>query len=629
MKYICQIQDGLMLVQLDDRSICIENTGYPYRDTEKSNYEMLQDLFMLELSEDKSIDWVRSRYPQLRTYLLSCWQFSKVPNIEELFSAMKSSDRNIESKVAHDKYEETWRLNVLERGRVYKYLFEDSCYIYVLSDVNAIKGKIGVEVRKRCRDAWGARGYLDADKVYIAFHHINLEVFAGIEESCVCVGFDNVERVTLHYMFDKYTEFGFLFLPAILLFVGVNTLSKSCFELNSTGMREFNDAIRKTNTIHGNFHFSNGWSRVLSSYVKSTYDLSISDVCDFVNSVTSNLLTKEEQEKVLTSPIIHDSFYITDSVFKDKSIDIDVDRYIRCLKLAAEKHYSISRSVRLDKFTKDILEKTYEGVLYAFARITAKNIVICWDKHCSFEIKRPMLAKLYTGSERFRELMNIEMNGLKPTLSQADNMIQYEFANMMDISISEYVALSYYLKYSLSTKYKNSVLTLLRNDLTYDSSKEVIMTLFNGDIARLLVMGGTILDDLSASFADMLEARNLNLRCDVRNYLGTSLSVFEYIFINYADVLFKRDVEWTVTDTEYIYEYTFCLIFGEDDIKRTSVDKDFINKIKKILISDFLACLIIEQKVFLKGLSFLYYDNVYVSFDYDDQRISLSYDFGE
>ena len=70
MKYICQIKEGYMLAQegTDDKLV-ITFTGYPYPDTEKSSFEMMQDLLDKYCNIKYTIEFYQRVFPVITDYL--------------------------------------------------------------------------------------------------------------------------------------------------------------------------------------------------------------------------------------------------------------------------------------------------------------------------------------------------------------------------------------------------------------------------------------------------------------------------------------------------------------------------------------------------------------------------------
>lgn len=73
MRYICQLKNGLMLKELNAEQLKVENTGYPYPDTEQPQLDML---FELLSDYGFSYDYTESNYSKLVVVILN--NFSEV-----------------------------------------------------------------------------------------------------------------------------------------------------------------------------------------------------------------------------------------------------------------------------------------------------------------------------------------------------------------------------------------------------------------------------------------------------------------------------------------------------------------------------------------------------------------------
>ena len=73
MRYICQLKNGLMLKELNAEQLKVENTGYPYPDTEQPQLDML---FELLSDYGFSYDYTERNYSKLVVVILN--NFSEV-----------------------------------------------------------------------------------------------------------------------------------------------------------------------------------------------------------------------------------------------------------------------------------------------------------------------------------------------------------------------------------------------------------------------------------------------------------------------------------------------------------------------------------------------------------------------
>lgn len=628
MRYICQVADGWMLVESDSNELKMINTGYPYPNTEKSNFEMVQDLIYDSIGVNVSSNWCRDKYHLLKKYLMFCAENSCEVDVNALYKTMESGtfkpDTHIVSKNIAKEIEQGSIKSVLSSesdGGIYEFAplslgMFDCYYVHNIAKIPC------QEYMKKLLSGNFAK-IAKENGSFVMFCHKNQSIFDNIAQP----KYKDIQKALkptsvaveaeVSSIFEKCLGLDLRLVIAMISVAEAEACCNVCYELTKSDLSKILVEISKVNAIGGNQYLSDAYAKALTTYVRKVNGVDIAEMCKKVNVLSSAVFSKATQMQIIDKKI---------NIIK-QPVTIDVDTFLKYVLIAAREWLNRPLDVNSANFDKyeSTLGDSYEGVVCYTVENAARNSTFYDGDDCSFSVGAPQIGTLYLTNPQLKEIVDKAMVGMQPTKTTEKGII-YQLSNYFDAEWANILGFLLHNKISnLSSHSMHSVI-----DSMYDSEMDDLLNSLFSDLERRIVIDSDGLDKVKnvISFAFLNQDSFASSMKNVSKYVGHSFDLLAELFLNFGDDFFIDGLKWYKDGDTYGVDYKFCFRDGtlttkKNIVANTTISNKTFETLKTACKLDFVVRLVTEKRVFENGVSFISLDDVKLVFDEKSQRVSL------
>ena len=593
-----------MLVKTEDGRLMIVKTGYPYPDTVKQNYNMLQDLFMGELSIPCSIGWIRDRYSAFRSYAMSCVDKGVYTiDVRELYLKMQETSLDSVLKTVDEDD---------GKCKIY-YINKESSNIYMLL-VKNIRYSDSKDILLRTLNKFGIRSFPESDAPLLILSS-DLRIMEKVTDSLYGTVQDSLTTYLASILVksdkvrdevDKIIR-GSTCLSLDAMFLICNCIdedstfrSNEIFSLDMTGLEKLNDTmVEYYIRIQVSGVLQERLLPLVNKFASSKYNM---DLYGFLlyslprrKGIFSGVVT-DEVVRLLHSTSQLKHYQATLIVLKDYGIEnVENNKYIAdWFKIYAE---FFSQSLETPK-----LENEHVLVFNLPSSIDV-NIKECYEKVSI--LSRTLDRRL----------------GMKPTY--IDNMrIEYDLSKYFDIDISGIIG--HFIFWRLGLRLNTSETKLLHKNRV-DS---LIDSMLGDNAAKLAVFDAQNFNVFKKDIKDFLFSPHSNtsymsLLKPYSKKFGTPDLLGRLLICNASNFVQDLSKPYTVGDYSLSLKFRYTKISYSYEMH---ISEDEFEKLRPILLIYYIKYLVVNRHVFLNGIDYIDSDKVVINFDKTNQTVSATYE---
>lgn len=616
MKYICQIADGYMLAESDVHQLIVVKTGYPYPDTDKSNFGMLKDLFEKELGVCKSEDWYRDKYFLLKEYVMQFIDRDYAIDINNLYKVLNGEKLDI-NRVEHLK----GSIISTDEAKIYDFNFKFGfvqayliCNLGRIPDNEYFKVKFPKLYSKMPMDGTFLIFEISAESHFSVTSQRYRDIFDYVEQA------DEQIESEVSSICERYTGVNFKVLISMIAFSGASDCTRNCYQLDRSSFLSILDSIKNHNTIKfSDNSFADCYSHALSDYIAETKGYDILDICKNVNTFSSAALTRDVQKDIVSKL---NSISISSITVTNKNL------FLKYIEIAAKNSNNVPIDYS-DDDTREVLEDSYDGLIYALVERAKKQCSFHNGNDCYFEINAPKIAKFYKEKENVRLAIDEVMVGFKPDTGM-DDILRYHLNKVFTPKYANVLGLLIQNKLSMARQTSMQFVV----DSIYESEVPILLGFLFSDMERRIIFDIEGLKFTESAIRDRFLNRNSKVSrgLNVSGHITGRFNVLAELFLNFGNHFFIRSVHWGLGDYDYHMSYTLCFKDGfisNDYFVTTSISDETFEGLKLACKLDFIVRMVVTMKCLTKGVSFIDIDDVGVKFNSSTQEVNLWYSIKE
>ena len=598
MEYVCQIQDGYMLVK-NGETFKVERTGYPYPNTELPNYEMLQKTIEDVLGVRKPIEFYICRWDRFKKYAMYC-QYNKNSEVS-LFNLLVEMSFDQDVSKAGNTTCSIYNLP-LYGGNFYMLYIENPASIEKVSILTDLTSDI-----LKLHDC------IVGNKPFIVL--IDLPKYESISQDLII---ECDKDSPIYHMVDealiKYANMSFNhFMITLHMIDYVSMYSGITITLDTEGINELVNIVFRFDT--GIFRTTHGdiildtYIKLLNEYMKYKYHIS--------DSLYSNIKYCFYDNK--------ECYYL---VNKGRPLIEEIVYYCTELYLGSRINYGALPETliyELESFEQLFIQQYVSALAKKIDDDKAIRFYIDCSVTHTFELGLPevrnyYLDVFYRKIPYFRSTLQAAMLGFIPR-NVIQNKLYYYFEDFFDKDLSEVI--SFFLTPQIELK--RLPLVDARNRLLGDFNQ--FLALVYSNAAEKLVFDADFCNKLKNdiySYVFDTIAVPKHIPYTLSSLFNSEPNILAKLLLGSEDT-FTYNSQVTFEDNKYYMSYTLCICVNENRYVMGLDDKMF-DSIKGACILNFIIYLVVKKHVFNHGIRFITLDNIHVSFDSKTQKVSLVYE---
>ena len=612
MGYICQLQDGYMLVEDTSGRLSAKYTGYPYPDTVKDNHTMLYELLKRH-NKQCNMEWVIDNYISMKVYVMSCVYTGSDIDIDVLYDRMISNDTNAKLTGRDTKINDNvGKIYFIDTGVSYCALvFENVNYIYNIEEIcNYFYIRYNYEDTVAYNGATSLIAFLPIDR-YDIFNSIfqdseeniaqDYEEYSDVVNSILSLVVKSNKIFTLvDTVVEKYSTYSLDIIFALLGMVDATEIVGRYFIFNKQGIDELGVCLDNAITrVSGSSSFSKKLIPLLRTHTLRKYDFDCNkllwQVIGLSGSVTGGLSTTISRQTVCGIGKRMARKLIGDATYNKDFTDDEIKYFDYCLTSI------VSRFMQI-----------IDG-----ASIGANSSTIILSVSVDIDMDA-----CYTHLDIFKSAIDNYMLGFEPSELNG-TALQYDMTRYFDSKLSDVV--SYFIVKDMNgegLEFDDAV------DLPESSAKELMFQMYY-DIDKYAIFKPELYKKIYESIKSMVSnqfdsykvarlpqafiSKFGNLDLFARLYIKECGSLRTNIMIVECPVGYKMNFKFAL----YNAAHNFV------DIMHVS-DEEFEN-LKPVIIMEFIRTLLRAKSILTTGVKYISYDNIELNLDVKTQEVTVTY----
>lgn len=582
MKYICQISDGWMLVQWDNGRIGVKNTGYPYPDLGKPNYDMLRDLVKKELNILHDSDWYMNHWGTFKKYLQD--KICKNVHYIDLYKLIKlmESDSKVEGKI--------YRLPDMD----------GIALLYVENPANIVEFKLEMYSDYISN----ANDFVRRNESFIVALYIDNALLEGIKKASELCAIDYMDETFKALISMTYKEIllSFRFLTQL-------GFINRCYPVSKYGLeRIIHDGMNDEFTVRS--MLNDKFLKYCIWYANKEYNIHISDVIDFLASHTKGGLIDLADDSISLHKDIMYELIINTAKLENRGVVNDSElskEFLKVVSATLKKCVVTFVNTALDRFTCD-----------------ESNTVFKIDGTSVGVFGNACFKGLYDNFTEFKEAIDDFFCYLRPSTITNSEII-WNLNDYLDEGLANKVG--HYLFYEKA----DISVSVMSANLIVSNPLSVLNCLFK-DLSRLLIFDNdfiekikTILKHSFPSAINMILPPEFLTLEEYKDY-----SDFMLLFANNNQVFTKHlddSMNGSLSSHRYYYKFNLGLDDYENNtVIHTDMSKETFEKLKVFFIVEFLRRHFINGNLFYRYKNKVRLEDFKVSFDEEEQLVSIVLD---